>query len=136
MHFIYVIINFLLLVAIVVLFGRKSIISIFRTRRERIDSELEEANKIEQTERPVFDVTPPELPAVDDSGLIKIQTETETKLKRIEDSANEECSELHREMVTGVKTEAIKLLTAKAAQMFAQEPYCSALRKKSVIWRK
>ena len=43
MHLIYVIINVLLLAGIIFLFGRKAIAGMFRTRRERINRELTEA---------------------------------------------------------------------------------------------
>ena len=40
---IYKIINFALLVVLLVLVGRKPVVNIFRSRRERIDRELDEA---------------------------------------------------------------------------------------------
>ena len=43
MHLIYVIINVLILAAILYFAGRKSIVSMFRSRRERIDAALTEA---------------------------------------------------------------------------------------------
>ncbi len=43
MHFVYVIINVAILAAVLVLVGRKPVASIFRSRRERIDAELTEA---------------------------------------------------------------------------------------------
>ena len=51
----YVIINFLILVAIVAVAGRKMILSIFRTRRERIENEIREAEEIEKTPLPTFE---------------------------------------------------------------------------------
>ena len=48
MNIIYVIINFLLLCAILWFAGRKTIKNIFEGRRERIDRELDEAERLEK----------------------------------------------------------------------------------------
>ena len=47
LEFFYAIINFLILAALLWLFGRRAVADIFRTRRERIDAELDEAERIE-----------------------------------------------------------------------------------------
>lgn len=46
MEILYYIINFAILAGIIFLFGRKAIVSIFRTRRERIGAELDEAERV------------------------------------------------------------------------------------------
>ena len=50
MQFIYAIINFLILAALIWLLGRKMIASIFKKRLDKINSELDEAEEIEKTE--------------------------------------------------------------------------------------
>ena len=50
----YVIINFLILAAILVVAGRKTVKRIFGDRRKKILSELDEADRIENTPLPVF----------------------------------------------------------------------------------
>ena len=49
----YVLINFLILAAIIVLFCRKTITRMFSERRKQINLELDEAERIEQMEEPV-----------------------------------------------------------------------------------
>ena len=51
----YVIINFIILAIILFLFGRKKIRSIFNSRFERINRELDEAEATEKIAMPVFE---------------------------------------------------------------------------------
>ena len=51
----YVIINFIILIAILVLAGRKTVKRIFGGRLEQINRNLDEAEEIEKLEMPVFD---------------------------------------------------------------------------------
>ena len=53
MHFIYSLINFLILAAILWIFARKLIFSIFTDRAERLNRELDEAERIEAEDYPV-----------------------------------------------------------------------------------
>ena len=76
LHFVYSIINFLILAAILVLFGRKAVLAIFRGRRERIGRALDEAEEAQRTtaELPVIpeafsDVVPEA--AVQEAGAIR-----------------------------------------------------------------
>ena len=55
MQFVYSIINFLILAAILFFAGRKTVVNLFRSRRERIDRALNEAERIESEQ--------PEIPA-------------------------------------------------------------------------
>ena len=57
LHFVYTLVNFLILAAILYFAGRKTVVHIFRSRRERIDRALDEAERIEN-EQPVL----PEIP--------------------------------------------------------------------------
>ena len=45
MHLLYALINVLLLAGIIWIFGRKQIVAIFRSRRERINAALDEAER-------------------------------------------------------------------------------------------
>ena len=60
MHFVYVVINVLLLAGIIFLVGRKAIAGIFHGRREKIDRELTEA----ETPLVLETVPPVEVPAL------------------------------------------------------------------------
>ena len=81
----YVIINFLLVIAIVVIAGRKTIKSIFSKRLNRINEEFEEIEQIENSEIPQFKDFEPETEAVQLSDDVKkAELEVQAKIKRIE----------------------------------------------------
>lgn len=63
MRFVYAVINLLILAGLIYLVGRKSIVKIFRSRREKIARELDEA------ETPFAPEPLPEMPAPDDTAL-------------------------------------------------------------------
>ena len=64
MHWLYVIINFLILVAGLILVGRKTVVRIFRTRRERIAAELDEVEApYELEELPPVEASAPSVSA-------------------------------------------------------------------------
>ena len=56
----YVIINFIILLLILIIFGRKMVMSIFKSRKDRINKELDESEKIENTEMPELEKYIPE----------------------------------------------------------------------------
>ena len=56
----YVIINFIILLAILVIAGRKTVKRIFGGRLEKINKELDEAEAIEKMEMPIFESLPEE----------------------------------------------------------------------------
>ncbi|MGN1410860.1 MAG: ATP synthase F0 subunit B, partial [Eubacteriales bacterium] len=93
MQFIYALINFLILAALLWLFGRKMIASIFQKRLDKINSELDEAEKIEKTE-----YISPHLPDVPISGggecdryidkvIAGIESDRDAEIKKI----NKQC---------------------------------------------
>ena len=80
----YVIINFLLVIAIVVIAGRKTIKSIFSKRLNRINKEFEEIEQIENSEIPEFKDFEPETEEIQLSDDIKkAELEVQSKIKRI-----------------------------------------------------
>ena len=90
---IYVIINFLILAAIIVLFCRKIIISIFKTRRDRILNELREAEEIEGFVMPEW--KEPEFGSTQLSEPAELKQEQELldeKIKLVQKFFNRECN--------------------------------------------
>ena len=79
MIFVYSLINFLILAAVILLFGRKTIVSIFRSRRERIGRELDEAQRIENSE--------PSLPGIPASFSDALPESVEAQLRAIRENA-------------------------------------------------
>ena len=132
MQFLYAIINFLILVGIIVLFGRKTIVKIFRDRRERIDRELDDAESIEKTE-----YTPPVVPGVDalcveivgDKEVAAVEQHAALEAEEIHRQTTAEKKNIQREAVDNVKTELVAKLSERVTAMLGEEPYLSMLRK-------
>ena len=123
---IYRIINFLILIALIIIFGRKKISEIFESRREKIIKALDEAEKTEKTEMPTFD---PESVSPENVSISSKSDESEfvQKLSGIEKSEKETCLEMRREMLSEIRLEAINKIKAKAVDMFSRQPYRSML---------
>ena len=127
----YVIINFLILVAIVAVAGRKMILSIFRTRRERIENEIREAEEIEKTPLPTFEevsLSVPENQTVD-SAITDAKKEAEHKIRQIQTFGARECHEVHRETIEKARKGLMGAMGANLAKICKNEPYFSAIRK-------
>ncbi len=133
LHFVYSIINFLILAAILVLFGRKAVLAIFRGRRERIGRALDEAEEVQRTtaELPAIpeafsDVVPEA--AVQEAGAIRESArQTAEALRK---STEETVRGLRREMLADERARLIDKIVARAAELTASEPYRSAIRAK------
>ena len=125
----YVIINFLLVVAIVVIAGRKTIKSIFSGRLERINKEFEEIEQIEKAEVPELEV--PEVEAEENplsDEIEKAELEAQAKIKRIEAFTKRECYEIHKDAIEKAGTQILENIKRNVAELFSQEPYLGALR--------
>ncbi len=131
MIFVYSLINFLILAAVILLFGRKTIVSIFRSRRERIERELDEAQRIENSEPSV-----PEIPASFSDALPE---SAEAQLRAIRENAEKNaalCDEktaetknsLRRDMLADTRESMISAVVKRAAELMAQEPFQKAFR--------
>ena len=127
----YVIINFLILVAIVAVAGRKMILSIFRTRRERIENEIREAEEIEKTPLPTFEEVSLSVPEnqIVDSAITDAKKEAEHKIRQIQTFGARECHEVHRETIEKARKGLMGAMGANLAKICKNEPYFSAIRK-------
>ena len=138
MQFIYAIINFLILAALIWLLGRKMIASIFKKRLDKINSELDEAEEIEKTEyvAPIL----PDVPLVADENIGKTARKKldAIKLSRDEEIANIEkhCDAVILEMcydVVSVKrAELIKKVRERIIELLGTEPYHTELHEKLI----
>ena len=100
----YVLINFLILAAIIVLFCRKTIIRMFSERRKQINLELDEAERIEQMAEPVE----PEFAASVDYTEVQLavdaeKAEAKEKLLQVQKFGERECNEIHRTMIENTR---------------------------------
>lgn len=129
----YVLINFLLLVGILFIFARKTIIKIFRGRRERINLQLDEAELIENSTDPVFEEPVFEsLPFEESEELLQEKAEAEAKIEQIRSFGLRECSEIHRGMIETVRKQYYQVLKDEVRKLFAKEPYLTLLRNKEI----
>ncbi len=132
MQFVYALINFLILAGILFLFGRRAIVSIFETRRERIGKALDEAEAIESAS-----VVLPVIPTVEelcgeierDNEVAEIEQDAALEVGHIVHQTGEILSGMKREAVSGAKDAFIQKLTARVTELVSSEPYVSELRK-------
>lgn len=125
----YVIINFLILLLILIIAGRKTVKRIFGDRRQRILSQLDEADKTENTPLPVFSEESA-LPVQDDipEKILSEKDSAEKRLAAIHAFEERELREIHRLMVEKTKKELMADFTASVKELFSKEPYYSKIR--------
>lgn len=129
----YVIINFLILAALLFLFARKMVVSIFRNRRQRVEQELEE---IEQAES--IDLSAPEEPIEAEEAkqgthpqLERAQKALDEKLSLITEYEKRECHLLHYRMVQNARDGMFDSMKAHVAHILVQEPWRSLAEEKN-----
>lgn len=134
---IYAIINFLILAAIVFLFGRKMIVNIFKGRRERLNTRLDEAeaglqmaNQLredaEKSEESsdVCDLTH-EYEAELSARINKINEQLEADLLESDKHLELERMSVRREMLNSARAKALTTIIDKVKNMMSEEPYVS-----------
>ncbi len=133
LQFVYSLINFAILAAIILLLFGKSIVRIFRGRRERIDAALTEAERLEQTDMPVPTLPErysDELPDTVKAEIEKIHQNAENSAGIMRRQTEDTIEDLRREMLLDVKERYIDRLLAHIQTMLTEEPYVSAIRAK------
>ncbi len=125
----YVIINFLILAAILFIFGRKTVVSIFKNRYDRLNRELDEAEKTLSTPSPSFDEGETEvLEIADDFEVMQAKNAAEVKLSQLKSFEERECREIHREMIEDARRELFEILKKNTTELFSKEPCLSRMR--------
>ena len=126
----YIIINFLILVALIVVFCRKMIVRIFKERYEKINAELDEAEKNEKLEMPAFDDFVGESSVVDCSGEAeKANAAVEEKIAHINEFNIRERSEVHRVMIEDARKELFSVMKENVINLFSYEKYINEIKK-------
>ena len=125
----YVLINFIILVAILVVVGRKTVKRIFGGRLEKINKELDEAEAIEKTGLPVFEPFTEETP-VDTSSeeVAKAKESIEEKKGSIKAFKEREYSEIHRQMIEDVRKELYSVMRENVVKIFSYEKYAQEIK--------
>ena len=120
----YVIINFLILVAILVLAGRKTVKRIFGGRYERINKELDRAEEIAKMPMPALVEPCAETVSTDCSeDVLKAQSLTNEKIASIEAFGEREKSEIHRDMIQDARKELFSVMKENVINLFSYEKY-------------
>ena len=145
MKFLYALINFLLLLGIVWLIFGKTIVRMFRSRREKINAELDEAEAIlsgaaaePAAEEPVREASaeektveenageePEAEPSVPDARDEK--TETNEKIEKIERRTDKEILDLRREVTVGERDALIGRLRTRVTDLLSSGEYDDVL---------
>ena len=125
----YVIINFIILLTILVIAGRKTVKRIFGSRLEKINNELDEAEAIEKMEVPVFEALP-ELPFDEEFSeeIVKTKALTEEKINSIKAFGEREHSEIHRVMIENARKELFSVLKENVRTLFSYEKYANEIK--------
>ncbi len=125
----YVIINFLILLLILFLFGRKMVVSIFKTRRENINRELDEAEALENTPLPQELTFVPEAEDETESeDIIAAKKTLSDKTTQIEAFGERECREAHREMIEDSRKALFGVLKSTVKELFSREPFLGQIK--------
>lgn len=125
----YVIINFLILVALLVIVGRKTVKRIFGDRYKRIIESLDRAEEIEKMPMPSAEEFSAEVFAVDCSAEIaKAEGLVAEKIASIEAFTEREKSEIHRIMIEHVRKELCSVMKEHVTQLFSYEKYLNAVK--------
>jgi len=119
MRFIYVLINVALLLLIIFLVGRGSIVALFRTRRERIASELDQAENPLRLEP----LPPEEIPPETESAELRAgRAAEEALLHDLDEAFAQDLANRHKEMLFHTREAAIdKVLSLTREQMLTEE---------------
>ena len=125
----YVIINFLILVAILVLAGRKTVKKIFGGRYEKINSDLDRVEEIEKMSMPSLQEPSAEAFDVDCSEEIgKAESVVAEKVASIEAFGEREKSEIHRGMIEDARKELFSVMKENVINLFSYEKYKNAIK--------
>ena len=121
MRFVYAVINLLILAGLIYLVGRKSIVKIFRSRREKITRELDEA------ETPFAPEPLPEMPAPDDtalkSELAAAEKDGKAALAELDTQYEADAADQRREMLFTTRAQIIEQVLSLAEQHMRSAEY-------------
>lgn len=132
MDFLYALINFLLLALVVFLIGRKMISSIFSSRLERINRELDEAESpapsdLEQGKEANETQNVPLDAQVEADAIIKA---AEEEAERIVSLARADELRIRRDTLSLLRDSTVDKVADKIAELLSSEPYASRLQAK------
>ena len=132
----YVIINFLILVTILVLAGRKTVKRIFGDRFKKINEELDRAEEIEKMDMPVLVEPSVEISSPDcNEDIEKTESVVREKINSIKAFGEREKSEIHHGMIEDARKELFSVMKENVVNLFSYEKYLNEIKEldRSVI---
>ena len=130
MEYVYAIVNFLILAAIILIFGLKPMKKKFSARREKINADLCRAEapvpEPEQAEEPVA-AEKPETDA--DPALAELREETARRKEYLREQSEARIAAARREAMIQSREKAVKSLCGMLRVTLAEEPRATLLRK-------
>ena len=143
MQVLYSVINFILLVAIIWIFGKKAIMGIFSSRREKIENGLadaESAGRIEEEKRAAIEEAARNLSASETETAKRLEQAASKYAKTLNEQADKEISVINADLEESLKSMKFDMLHEARAnvvrkvadacrELFSKEPYLSQFRK-------
>ena len=134
MEFLYAVINFLILAALIFLFGRKPIGSMMENRRRKIQDELDAAEAAEKDPLPppeeAGETVPLDPEQLAQPKIQEIRAEAEESLRQVEANGQAARLEVRREAISDIHKYMVSSIREQAVRMFGSEPYASLLRER------
>ena len=128
MEYVYALINFLLLGFILWLVGRKTVKRIFASRRERIETELDEAAELERAAAlPLPGPEPERLPEAEDPAA-EIRERTEIKKRELERASDARVEAMRREVMLSSREKAVSALIERLKERLSSPETAALLR--------
>ncbi len=126
-RFIYTVINFLLLLLIIYLVGRKMIVNIFRGRREKINQDLDAINE-PLPEAEVYDPLKSGEEGQHQAALDEELAVREKKLSELKEKFEHESEILRRESLLNSRSNLVQLTMDKAREYMKSEEFLQSMK--------
>lgn len=130
----FVIINFLILAALLFVFARKMVLSIFRTHKERVERELREIKEAEElVAPPATNFVPTQSDPTSAPEVESARAALEEKLSLISEYEARECHLLHHKMVQNARDGMFAMMKKHVAVLLGQEPWRSRAEERTPL---
>lgn len=134
MKLIYVVLNFLILAALVFVFGRKTIKGMFARRWERVQGELREIDEAAALEPPLAAAPlPQDAIAAPVDEIEKARAAYEEKLAQIRTHCAREKYAFHAKIVENLRKNLFSAMKKAIAGLFSADPYLAKIREREPL---
>jgi len=147
MHILYSLINFILLVAIIWIFGKKAILGIFGSRRERIEqglADVEKSGRAEENKRAAIEESARKLSASEAETADRLEQAASKYSKILNEQADKEISVINSDleeslksmkfdMLHEVRAKVVRNVADECREAFSKEPFLSQFRKDEAL---